>query len=109
MIESMELFFATYKNIALAVMTFFPFLVGVSAIVYRVFMILDKKKSSRTKVDIEIFQRLSDLEKRLHLLDCPEDGRVNKLSKLTEEQIHTNKVSYGLAKYVKGRLDATQQ
>ena len=48
---------------------------------------------------------LADIEKRLSHLDDKDTGRVNKMTRLCESQIETNKVAYGIAKRVDGRMD----
>ena len=106
MMESIELFFATYEKTALAFMSFTTFIGICSAVFYRAHIIIGKKKDIKAKADSATSERLKDIEKRLHHLDDPETGRVHMVSDLCKEQIKTNGKAMALASYVKGRLDA---
>ncbi len=77
-------------------------LAAISAIVYRIAYLYSKKKEKALALN----QRLNDIEKRLHHLDCPQTGRVHKISDLCVDQLESNKKAYGLALYVKGKLES---
>ena len=76
--------------------------IGVLGLVWR-YKVWDQNRKDKAAT---AETRLAMIESRLNHLDDPLTGRVNKLSILTENQIETNKKSWALANYVKGRLDA---
>lgn len=55
----------------------------------------DAKQAIRDKKELE--NKLNQIELRLHHLDDAETGRVNKMSKLCESQIESNKQAYAMA------------
>ena len=85
-----EAFFDAWRNTFLA---FFSF-AGFSYSVYRVAVSLVKKRTQEE-------QRLCKQDSDIKALN----DRVDKLSKLCEDQIQTNTEAYALAREVKGKLD----
>jgi len=85
-----EAFFEAWRNTFLA---FFSF-AGFSYSVYRVAASLVKKRTLEE-------QRLCNQDSDIKALN----DRVDKLSKLCEDQIESNKEAYALAKFVKGKLE----
>lgn len=50
-------------------------------------------------------KRQTDIEKRLHILDEPDVGRVNKLSNLVEQEIADSKKALRIAERVAGKIE----